>query len=269
MTKFFFTVITIFLIINSQVKAEYNLVENEDRPTFIEQGYRNILNSYFTYTSIDKKNYQNKNTVKLPHQDISILLNPLLSNNNKIKGESYYFINYQPYFSIKGSSYKLPFIISDVSAIGTSMIFDDSNISIFSIESYVNPVSSNDSKEFKSNIYIVNKKNLGLYNPAFLTIDSQVKNVYEIPRKFSKLASIKYNKNQSMYTIVYEIQQPKENFSSTGKLVYEKTPIEYSFALVLDKKKPFLIKNFVERVKGSNKVTSRNDSGGQYSYFIK
>lgn len=72
-----------------------------------------------------------------------------MNNNNEIKGKNYYFISYQPKILLGESQYKLPFVISDVGAIGTSIIYNDNNISIFSIESYTNPVSNNNSKNLK------------------------------------------------------------------------------------------------------------------------
>ncbi|BFM74191.1 hypothetical protein JUNP499_0178 [Acinetobacter baumannii] len=65
--------------------------------------------------------------------------------------------------------------------------------------------------------------------------------------KFTKLSSIKYNKNDKSYQIVYDFQELTEDFTSTGKVNYEKFPIQYSFSLILDKNKPFLIKDIVER----------------------
>lgn len=41
------------------------------------------------------------------------------------------------------------------------------------------------------------------------------------------------------YNIVYEINNASEDFSSTGKVVYEKAPIEYSFILIPDQKNYF------------------------------
>lgn len=70
------------------------------------------------------------------------------------------------------------------------------------------------------------------------------------------------------YNILYEINNASEDFSSSGKVVYEKAPIEYSFILIPDKK-PFLIKNFSEKKKGSNNVISNDDRGGVYSSFLK
>lgn len=57
--------------------------------------------------------------------------------------------------------------------------------------------------------------------------------------KFTKLSSIKYNKNDKSYQIVYDFQELTEDFTSTGKVNYEKFPIQYSFSLILDKNKPF------------------------------
>ena len=77
---------------------------------------------------------------------------------NKDFTVDYYFLNYETFIQLDGIEYKLPFIISDVSAIGSSVLFNDSNMVIFSIESYVNPVSNNNLKKFKSDVYILNKK---------------------------------------------------------------------------------------------------------------
>lgn len=87
--------------------------------------------------------------------------------------------------------------------------------------------------------------------------------------EFSKLGSVKYNKNKKKYQILYELQKASEDFSSTGRIVYEKSPIEYSFTLIPDQKEPFLINNFVEQKKGTNNIISNDDRGGMYSYFLK
>ena len=104
----------LLLIINIQVKAEYNLMNNRDRPTFIEQGYRNVLNSSFLYVDNEKSNYLSKNTANIPYKIFLISLQPTLNNNNKIKGESYYFTNYEFFVSIKkiGINFHLLFRMS-------------------------------------------------------------------------------------------------------------------------------------------------------------
>ena len=104
----------LLLIINIQVKAEYNLMNNRDRPTFIEQGYRNVLNSSFLYVDNEKSNYLSKNTANIPYKNFLISLQPTLNNNNKIKGESYYFTNYEFFVSIKkiGINFHLLFRMS-------------------------------------------------------------------------------------------------------------------------------------------------------------
>lgn len=249
--------------------AEFNIENNINQPTYIKQGYRNVLNSDFLYADNDENINLKKNTVNVPYEDILILLKPLLKNDNKIKGSNYYFLNYEYFIQLDGVEYKFPFINSDVSAIGSSVLFNDGNIVIFSIESYVNPVSNNNSKKFKSDVYVLNKKNLGLYSPSFLSLSCRLKKINDISLNFSKLVSVKYNKNDKTYQIIYEIQKASEDFSSTGRVIYEKTPIEYSFTLIPDKKSPFLIKNFIEKKKGTNVIISNNDGGGMYSYFLK
>lgn len=57
-----------------------------------------------------------------------------MNNNNEIKGKDYYFISYQPKILSGESQYRLPFVISDVGAIGTSIIYNDNNISIFQLK---------------------------------------------------------------------------------------------------------------------------------------
>lgn len=256
------------LVMSTMTNAEFNIENNSNQSAYIKLGYRNILNSYFIYVNNDKNVNLKKNTVYIPYEDVSILLQPVRSNNNKIKGNDYYFFNYEALIKIENTTYKLPFIISDVSAIGASVLFNDNNISIFSIESYVNPVSNNNSKKFKSDIYILNKKNLGLYNPIFLSLNKKLENLNEVSMEFSKLVSVKYNKNEKSYQIVYQLQNALEDFSSTGKVVYEKSPIEYSFVLISDQKKPFLIKNFFGKRKGSKKNITNNDSDGMYFYYL-
>ena len=115
----------------------------------------------------------------------------------------------------------------------------------------------------------MNKSNLGLYVPSFLTLNKKIQKLNDVPMDFSKLVSIEYNKKQKSYHIVYEIQKALEDFSSTGRVVYEKNPIEYSLILIPDQKKPFLIKNFVEKKKEFNKIISDDSGGGMYSYFLK
>ena len=68
--------------------------------------------------------------------------------------------------------------------------------------------------------------------------------------KFTKLSSIKYNKNDKSYQIVYDFQKLTEDFTSTGKVNYERFPIQYTFSLISDKSKLFLIKDIVEKRKG-------------------
>ncbi|CAM0566156.1 Uncharacterised protein [Acinetobacter baumannii] len=137
--------------------AEFNIENNQDQPVNIKLGYQSVLNSSFIYTDVSK-NVDLKKIVTVPYGEVTVLLNPVLNNNNEIKGKDYYFISYQPKILSGESQYRLPFVISDVGAIGTSIIYNDNNISIFSIESYTNPVSNNDSKKIKSDIYIFNKK---------------------------------------------------------------------------------------------------------------
>ena len=257
------------LAFSTIANAEFNIENNINQPNYIKLGYRNVLNSGFIYTDNDKNFKLKKNTVNVPYEDILILLKPLLRNDNRIKGNDYYFLNYETFIQLDGIEYKLPFIISDVSAIGSSVLFNDSNMVIFSIESYASPVSNNNSKKFKSDVYILNKKNLGLYSPFFLSLNSKLKNFNEVSMDFSKLGSVKYNKNKKTYQILYELQKASEDFSSTGRVVYEKSPIEYSFILIPDQKEPFSIKNFVEKKKGTNKIISNDDGGGMYSYFLK
>ncbi|MDC5646318.1 hypothetical protein OIN78_09465, partial [Acinetobacter baumannii] len=116
--------------------AEFNIENNPNQPVYIKLGYQNVLNSSFIYTDVSKNVDLKKNIVTVPYGEVTVLLNPVLNNNNEIKGKDYYFINYQPKILLGKIQYKLPFVISDVGAIGTSIIYNDNNISIFSIESY-------------------------------------------------------------------------------------------------------------------------------------
>ena len=126
------------LAFSAIANAEFNIENNVNQPTHIKLGYRNVLNSGFIYTDNDKNFQIKKNTVNIPYEDILISLKPLLRNDNRIKGNDYFFLNYEPFIQLGGREYKFPFIVSDVSAIGSSVLFNDSNIVIFSIESYVN-----------------------------------------------------------------------------------------------------------------------------------
>jgi hypothetical protein len=47
--------------------------------------------------------------------------------------------------------------------------------------------------------------------------------------------------------VVYDFQKVTEDFTSTGKVNYENFPIQYSFSLIPDKNKPFLIKDIIEK----------------------
>ena len=123
------------LAFSTIANAEFNIENNINQPNYIKLGYRNVLNSGFIYTDNDKNFKLKKNTVNVPYEDILILLKPLLRNDNRIKGNDYYFLNYESFIQLDGIEYKLPFIISDVSAIGSSVLFNDSNMVIFSIES--------------------------------------------------------------------------------------------------------------------------------------
>ncbi len=67
--------------------AEFNIENNINQPTYIKQGYRNVLNSDFLYADNDENINLKKNTVNVPYEDILILLKPLLKNENKIKGK--------------------------------------------------------------------------------------------------------------------------------------------------------------------------------------
>ncbi|ENX18040.1 hypothetical protein F895_00107 [Acinetobacter sp. CIP 64.2] len=257
------------LAFSTGANAEFNIENNKNQPTYIKLGYRNVLNSSFIYPDSDKNVNLKRNTVNIPYEDVLIVFQPLLKNDNKIKGMDYYFLNYECFVQFGGVKYKLPFIISDVAAVGASILFNDDNIVVFSVESYANPVSNNNSKKFKSDVYVLNKKNSGLYAPSFLSLNKKLKNLNDASMEFSKFISAKYDKNEKKYNILYEINNASEDFSSTGKVVYEKAPIEYSFILIPDQKKPFLIKNFSEKKKGSNNVISNDDRGGMYSSFLK
>jgi len=243
--------------------AEFNIENNQDQPVNIKLGYRSVLNSSFIYTDVSKNVDLKKNIVTVPYGEVTLLLNPVLNNNNEIKGKDYYFISYQPKILLGGSQYRLPFVISDVGAIGTSIIYN------VTIESYTNPVSNNNSKKFKSDIYVFNKKNLGIYNPSFLSINVKLRSLNDASMKFTKLSSIKYNKNDKSYQIVYDFQEVTEDFTSTGKVNYEKFPIQYSFSLIPDKNKPFLIKDIIEKRKGDKNIVSKIENNDMYSYFLK
>ncbi|EPA9106802.1 hypothetical protein [Acinetobacter nosocomialis] len=269
MFKFFLIGMLAWTNAANAANAEFNIENNQDQPVNIKLGYQSVLNSSFIYTDVSKNVDLKKNIVIVPYGEVTVLLNPVLNNNNEIKGKDYYFISYQPKILLGESQYKLPFVISDVGAIGTSIIYNDNNISIFSIESYTNPVSNNDSKKFKSDIYVFNKKSLGIYNPSFLSINVKLKSLNDVSMKFTKLSSIKYNKNDKSYQIVYDFQEVTEDFTSTGKINYERFPIQYIFFLTSDKNKPFLIKNIIEKRKDEKNIVSKIENNDMYSYFLK
>ncbi|WP_407494187.1 hypothetical protein, partial [Acinetobacter baumannii] len=129
--------------------------------------------------------------------------------------------------------------------------------------------SNNDSKKFKSDIYIFNKKSLGIYNPSFLSINVKLRSLNDASMKFTKLSSIKYNKNDKSYQIVYDFQKLTEDFTSTGKVNYERFPIQYTFSLISDKSKLFLIKDIVEKRKGEKNIVSKIENNNMYSFFLK
>ncbi|WP_151789900.1 hypothetical protein, partial [Acinetobacter seifertii] len=66
-----------------------------------------------------------------------------------------------------------------------------------------------------------------------------------------------------------DFQELTEDFTSTGKVNYEKFPIQYSFSLIHDKNKPFLIKDIVETKKGERNIFSKIENNDMYSYFLK
>ncbi|EPG2069849.1 hypothetical protein L7A04_003818, partial [Acinetobacter baumannii] len=94
--------------------AEFNIENNPNQPVYIKLGYQNVLNSSFIYTDVSKNVDLKKNIVTVPYGEVTVLLNPVLNNNNEIKGKDYYFINYQPKILLGKIQYKLPFVISDV-----------------------------------------------------------------------------------------------------------------------------------------------------------
>ncbi|SSW83898.1 Uncharacterised protein [Klebsiella pneumoniae] len=87
--------------------------------------------------------------------------------------------------------------------------------------------------------------------------------------KFTKLSSINYNKNDKSYQIVYDFQKLTEDFTSTGKVNYERFPIQYTFSLISDKSKLFLIKDIVEKRKGEKNIVSKIENNNMYSFFLK
>ncbi len=87
--------------------------------------------------------------------------------------------------------------------------------------------------------------------------------------RFTKLSSIKYNKNDRSYQVVYNFQKVTEDFTSTGKVNYENFPIQYSFSLIPDKNKPFLFKDFIEKRTGDKRIVSNIENIDMYSYFLK
>ncbi|MDC4660225.1 hypothetical protein OHV69_17345, partial [Acinetobacter baumannii] len=110
---------------------------------------------------------------------------------------------------------------------------------------------------------------IGIYNPSFLSINVKLRSLNDASMKFTKLSSIKYNKKDKSYQIVYDFQKLTEDFASTGKVNYEKFPIQYSFSLIPDKNKPFLIKEIVEKRKGEKNIVSKIENNDMYLYFLK
>jgi len=254
-----------------QVNAEFNLENNADRPSYIQQGYRNVLNSLFLYTHNDKYASLNQYGFNIPSHYIGLGAEARVNNENKLKGLDYYYLNYFPYVVVDGRKINLPFIILDVSALGGSIIYNDERISIFSIESYTNPVSNNDYKKFKSEVFIIDRNFYGVYNPSFLTVRMRLNTVHDVPNEFSRLVSINYNKVKETYKIQYELQRLPLDFDAGGTVLYEKNPIIYSFDLKLSKdrsKHPFFIEKFVEKRKNNKEVISNDFNGGQFYYYL-
>ncbi|MDC5445269.1 hypothetical protein NRA37_13840, partial [Acinetobacter baumannii] len=110
---------------------------------------------------------------------------------------------------------------------------------------------------------------LGIYNPSFLSINVKLRSLNDASMKFTKLSSIKYNKNDKSYQIVYDFQKLTEDFTSTGKVNYERFPIQYTFSLISDKSKLFLIKDIVEKRKGEKNIVSKIENNNMYSFFLK
>ncbi|TEU26861.1 hypothetical protein [Alkanindiges illinoisensis] len=256
------------LTIPTLTHGEFNIVDNTGRPAYINAGYRNA-HGYLICCGNDKNTDLKQKTLNLPDKDISILLSPSLHNNNPLKGKDYYFLNYDIFYILNGIRYKMPFTIPDARAIGTSIIYNDANISIFTLERYQNPVSNNNSKEFSSKVYIINKKNIGVYEPIFLYLNTTLESISDISLKFSKLDSVKYDKAKNAYSIVFEIQNAPEDFTTTGRVVYEKSPVQHSFTLIPAQNKPFIIKNYIEKRKDSKKIISTDDLYGLEYYFLK
>lgn len=206
------------LVFLTRANAEFNIENNKNQPTYIKLGYRNVLNSSFIYPDSDKNANLKRNTVNIPYKDVLIVFQPLLKNNNKIKGMDYYFLNYECFVQFGGVKYKLPFVISDVAAVGASILFNDDNIVIFSVESYANTVSNNNSKKFKSDVYVLNKKNSGLYAPSFLSLIKKLKNLNYASMGFSKFISAKYDNNEKNIILCMKLIMLQKILAPLGRL---------------------------------------------------
>lgn len=255
------------LFITNFCQAEFNLADQEGRPNYIEYGYRNVLNSFFQRIPLDSNNINLKDYEfsiytfdKNKKNRVDLQLKPTLKITKELKDKGYYSVNFNPYIELNNTKFSLPLILQNNQALGGSFIYNDSNISIFSLEyiNYPNPSSSNKLLSFRSSVFILNKKNIGVYTPVFLDVNERIKDG-NLVNKFSKFNSIKYNKVTGSYTVEFEIH--KYPINEKGEVGYEKKPTFFNFIIkpTFNKNQnPFIIKNFIEKNKDSEKISTDN-----------
>lgn len=266
---------TIFalLTISNSINAEFNLIQVDENPNFLEIGYRNTLRGKYV-NIITGENYNASfNNFKVQKNDYNLSFYAIQKNDNKLKGSDYYYIEYKPEFLFKGKKYNLRKSFIDLSGLGSSIIYDDKNILIFTFEMYSNPVAKKSNiVNFLGNTYILNKENMGVYEPISLDIDLILKDGIGIVNKFTKLEKVSYNKVKDEYTIVFSIQ----NLSNLGvnKILYNKNPITYTYVLSARKTKdnnihPFILKKFYEKRKNDSKILSKDNAYGLNWYYLE
>lgn len=127
-----------------------------------------------------------------------------MNNNNEIKGKDYYFISYQPK------------ILSGKVSIGFLLLFQmlEQLVLVLFIMIIIFPFFQLKViqilcpimiQKIKSDIYIFNKKFRNIQS-IILSINVKLRSLNDASMKFTKLSSIKYNKNDKSYQIVYDFQ---------------------------------------------------------------
>lgn len=161
----------------------------------------------------------------------------------------------------------------NIDGLGSSIIYNDKNISIFTLERYKNTIS-NRSKltRFYGNTYILNKKNIGIYEPISLDMILSFDNGMDVVNKFTKLEKVNYDKLKNEYTIVFSIQEIGKY--ETNIIAYNKNPITYIYVIEPrgiknERQHPFILKDFYEKRKNNSRILSRDSAYGLNWYYLE